>query len=34
MKNLTDITLLDEKITLGTAIGISGKQKKEEIMKR
>ena len=27
MKNLTDITLLDGKITLGTAIGISGKQK-------
>lgn len=34
MKNLTDTTLLDGKITLGTAIGISGKQKKEEIMKR
>ena len=34
MKNLADITLLDGKITLGTAIGISGKQKKEEIMKR
>ena len=30
----TDITLLDGKITLGTAIGISGKQNKEEIMKR